>query len=79
MYNSEPHAVQAEKLVLDLSSVVSAELDSGIANYELLFGINTVARAEFIHMQQELVTWAPLMNVRHPAHPLSICRAKPPR
>ncbi len=53
---------QAERLVDDLAGAVSAELDGAIANYELLFGVNTVSRAEFLHMHQELATWRPLIQ-----------------
>ena len=55
---------QAEKLVDDLAGAVSAELNGAVANYELLFGVNTVSRAEFLHMQQELATWQPLVQAR---------------
>ncbi|CAL8462667.1 g2200 [Coccomyxa elongata] len=53
---------QAERLVDDLAGAFSAELDGAIANYELLFGVNTVSRAEFLHMHQELATWRPLIQ-----------------
>ncbi|BDA46536.1 probable gamma-glutamyl peptidase 4 at N-terminal half [Coccomyxa sp. Obi] len=56
---------QAERLVGDLAGAVSAELDSAIANYELLFGVNTVSRAEFLHMHQELAQWQPLIQEIH--------------
>ncbi|EIE24368.1 hypothetical protein COCSUDRAFT_83672 [Coccomyxa subellipsoidea C-169] len=55
---------QAERLVDDMAGAVSAELDGAVANYELLFGVNTVSRAEFLHMQQELANWQPLMQAR---------------
>ena len=55
---------QAERLVDDVAGAVSAELDCAVANYELLFGVNTVSRAEFLHMQQELANWQPLMQAR---------------
>lgn len=48
----------------DLAGAVSAELNGAVANYELLFGVNTVSRAEFLHMQQELATWQPLVQAR---------------
>lgn len=54
---------QVERLVDDLACAVSADLDGIAANYELLFGVNTVSRAEFLHMQQELATWQPLIKV----------------
>ncbi len=47
-----------------MAGAVSAELDGAVANYELLFGVNTVSRAEFLHMQQELANWQPLMQAR---------------
>ncbi len=49
-------------MVGDLAGAVSPELDGAIANYELLFGVNTVSRAEFLHMHQELATWQPLIQ-----------------
>ena len=57
-------SVQAVQLVEQLAGAVGAELSGSLCAYELAFGINTVARAEFTHMQQELAAWEPLVKVR---------------
>lgn len=63
-----------------LAGAVGAELGGAVCAYELAFGINTVARAEFTHMQQELAAWEPLVRVRcmnalppREAHAGSLC------
>ena len=54
---------QAEELLEHLSRAVIAELDGSLNNLQLLFGVNTVARAEFQRIQQELTHWDPLVVV----------------
>ncbi len=54
---------QAALLAEHLAGAVSAELGGSLAAYELAFGINTVARSDFTHMQQELAAWEPLLMV----------------
>ena len=57
--------LQAEALLEHLAGAIGAELSYAVCKYELLFGVNTVARAEFTHMQQELDGWGPFVAVRH--------------
>ena len=54
---------QAEEFLEHLSRAVVAELDGSLNNLQLLFGVNTVARAEFQRIQQELTHWNPLVVV----------------
>lgn len=54
---------QAEEFLEHLSRAVIAELDGSLNNLQLLFGVNTVARAEFQRIQQELTHWNPLVEV----------------
>lgn len=56
--------LQAEALLGHLAGAIGAELSYAVCKYELLFGVNTVARAEFTHMQQELDGWGPFVAVR---------------
>ena len=65
--------VQAEALLEQLAGAIGAELSYAVCKYELLFGVNTVARAEFTHMQQELEAWGPFVAVRAPTSPLPAC------
>ena len=54
---------QAEDFLGTLSRAVIAELDGSLADVQLLFGVNTVARAEFQRILQELMHWSPLVEV----------------
>ena len=57
---------QAEEFLEHLSRAAVAELDGSQNNLQLLFGVNTVARAEFQRIQQELTHWNPLVQVQCP-------------
>lgn len=57
-------AMQAEEFLEHVSRAVVAELDGSLCNVQLLFGVNTVARAEFQRILQELIHWRPLVEVQ---------------
>ena len=59
-----------------VSQAVVAELDGALCNMQLLFGVNTVARAEFQRIQQELTHWRPLVEVRPSAAVSPPCVSK---
>ncbi len=56
--------LQAEEFLERVCQAVAAELDGALCNMQLLFGVNTVARAEFQRILQELLHWGPLVEVR---------------
>lgn len=55
--------VQAEEFLEHLCRAVAAELDGSRADMQLLFGVNTLARGEFLRILQELTHWLPLAKV----------------
>lgn len=55
--------LQAEDFLEHVAQAVVAELDGAMCNMQLLFGVNTVARAEFQRILQELTHWNPLLEV----------------
>ena len=56
--------LQAEEFLEHVARAVVAELDGALCNMQLLFGVNTVARAEFQRILQELTHWSPLVEVK---------------
>ena len=63
-----PRPLQAEDFLEHVSRAVVAELDGALCDMQLLFGVNTVARAEFQRILQELLHWGPLVEVRRSFH-----------